>query len=88
LPYGAVFNGVVLLAFVLAFIKAEGKGKLVLVAAMAVLFLLAAMAVLFLLPIAVPVRTAGWLWWTIHLAKALFGLGCLVYVRWQGLGYW
>jgi hypothetical protein len=76
MPYGIILNIVIVAAFVLAFIKAEIKGRIVLVAIMGILILF---------PRFVPMIPASWLWWVHFLAKVVFGLGCLIYFKWARL---
>jgi len=79
MPYGAVLNVAVLVAFILAFIKAEElKSKIVLASIMAVLIIL---------PQVVTMTSTSWIWWVHYIAKVLFGLACIIYVKWQGLAF-
>lgn len=79
MPYGVVLNVAILVAFVLAFIKAEEVRAKVVLAAI--------MAVLILLPQVVIMTSTSWIWWVHYIAKVLFGIGCVLYVKWQGLAF-
>jgi hypothetical protein len=76
MPYGIILNIIIIAAFVLAFIKAEMKGRIILAAIMGILILV---------PQVVPMMPASWLWWVHFLAKVIFGLCCLIYFKWAGL---
>ncbi len=79
MPYGIVLNVAILVAFVSAFIKAEEIRTKVVLASI--------MAVLILLPQVVTIATTSWIWWVHYIAKVLFGIGCVLYVKWQGLAF-
>lgn len=79
MPYGIILNVAILVAFVLAFIKAEELRAKVVLAAI--------MAVLILFPQVVTMSPTSWIWWVHYIGKVLFGLGCVIYVKWQGLAY-
>ncbi len=76
MPYGIILNIIVVAAFVLAFIKAEMKGRIILATIMGILILL---------PQVVPMTYTSWTWWVHFLAKVVFGLCCLIYFKWAGL---
>jgi hypothetical protein len=76
MPYGIILNIIIIAAFVLAFIRAEMKGRIVLAAIMGILILF---------PQVVPMMPASWLWWVHSVAKVIFGLCCLIYFKWVGL---
>ncbi len=79
MPYGAVLNVAILVAFILAFIKAEElKAKVVLASIMAALIIL---------PKVVTMTATSWIWWVHYVAKVIFGLGCVIYIKWQGMAY-
>lgn len=76
MPYGVVLNIIIIAAFVLAFIRAEMKGRIVLAAIMGILILL---------PQVVSVVPTTCVWWVHFVAKVVFGLCCLMYFKWTGL---
>lgn len=79
MPYGVILNVAVLAAFVLAFIKAEETRAKVILASI--------MAVLIILPQVVTMTSTSWIWWVHYITKVLFGIGCVLYVKWQGLAF-
>lgn len=79
MPYGVILNVAVLVAFILAFIKAEELRARVVLAAI--------MAVLILLPQVVAMTSTSWIWWVHYIGKVLFGIACVLYVKWQGLAF-
>jgi hypothetical protein len=79
MPYGVILNVAILVAFVLAFIKAEEVRTKVVLATI--------MAVLILLPQVVTMTSSSGIWWVHYIAKVLFGIGCVLYVKWQGLAF-
>lgn len=76
MPYGIILNVAVVAAFVLAFIKAEMKGRIILATIMGILILV---------PQVVPMIPLSGVWWVHFLAKVIFGLCCLIYFKWAGL---
>jgi len=76
MPYGIILNIIVVAAFVLAFIKAEMKGRIILATIMGILILL---------PQVISMTYTSWIWWVHFLAKVVFGLCCLIYFKWAGL---
>jgi hypothetical protein len=72
-PYPLIINFLVLVFFLLAFFSAEYKGKLI---------LLGAAAVLFGLP---SILSFGSVVWIVYTARVIFGLGCYLFIRKQGL---
>jgi len=71
-PYPIIINFLVLVFFLLAFLSAEFKGKLI---------LLGIAVLLFGLPAIVSFGSVAWM---IYAAKVLFGLGCYLFIRKQG----
>jgi hypothetical protein len=72
-PYPVIINFLVLVFFLLAFLSAEYKGKLI---------LLGIAAVLFGLPYIISFGSVAWL---VYAARVIFGLGCYLFIRKQGL---
>lgn len=73
-PYPIIINFLVLVFFLLAFLSAELKGKLILLGIAAVLFGLPAIVSL------------GWsVAWIFYAAKVIVGIGCYLFIRKQGL---
>lgn len=79
MPYGAILNIGILVAFILAFIQAELIQTKIIFATI--------MAILVLPPQVVSMPPTTWIWWIHYIAKVLFGLACLIYVMWQGIAY-
>jgi len=79
MPYGAILNIGILVAFILAFIKAELIQTKIIFATI--------MAVIVLLPQVVSMPPTTWIWWVHYIAKVLFGLACVIYVKWGGMAY-
>ena len=71
-PYPTIINFLVLVFFLLAFLSAELKGKLILLGI--VLFL-------FGLPAIVSFGNAAWI---VYAARVVFGLVCYLFIRKQG----
>jgi hypothetical protein len=71
-PYPLIINFLVLVFFLLAFLSANLKGKLI---------LLGIAIILFGLPTIV---SFGSLAWIMFAAKVIFGLGCYLFIRKQG----
>lgn len=71
-PYPLIINFLVLVFFVLAFLSAELKAKLILLGIAVLLF---GLPYLF---------SPGELFWVFYAARVIFGLGCYVYIRRQG----
>lgn len=71
-PYPIIINFLVLVFFLLAFLSAEIKGKLILLGIAVLLFGLPAIV------------SFGSLAWIIYAAKVVFGLGCYLFIRKQG----
>jgi hypothetical protein len=71
-PYPIIINFLVLVFFLLAFLSAEFKGKLI---------LLGIAVLLFGLPAIVSFGSVAWMMFA---AKVLFGLGCYLFIRKQG----
>jgi hypothetical protein len=78
-PYGVILNIGILVAFILAFIKAELIQTKIIFATI--------MAVIVLLPQVVSMSPTTWIWWVHYIAKVLFGLACVIYVMWEGMAY-
>jgi hypothetical protein len=72
-PYPVIINFLVLVFFLLAFLSAEYKGKLI---------LLGIAAVLFGLPYIISFGSVAWI---VYAARVIFGLGCYLFIRKQGL---
>lgn len=71
-PYPIIINFLVLVFFLLAFLSAELKGKLI---------LLGSAVLLFGLPAIVSFGSVSWI---VFGAKVIFGLGCYLFIRKQG----
>jgi len=71
-PYPIIINFLVLVFFLLAFLSAEFKGKLI---------LLGIAILLFGLPTIVSFYSVSWI---VYGAKVIFGLGCYLFIRKQG----
>ena len=71
-PYPLIINFLVLVFFLLGFLSAELKGKLI---------LLGIAVLLFGLPVIV---SFGSMTWIMYAAKVIFGLGCYLFIRKQG----
>jgi hypothetical protein len=71
-PYPIIINFLVLVFFLLAFLSAELKGKLILLGIVALLFGLPAIV------------SFGNMSWIMYAAKVIFGLGCYLFIRKQG----
>jgi hypothetical protein len=71
-PYPIIINFLVLVFFLLAFLSAELKGKLI---------LLGIVVLLFGLPAIVSFGSVSWI---VYGAKVIFGLGCYLFIRKQG----
>lgn len=79
MPYGAILNLAIIVVFILAFIKAEEiKGKIILATIMAILIIL---------PQVVQMTPTSWVWWIHYIAKVVFALGCVIYIKWTGMVY-
>ena len=72
-PYPQIINFLVLVFFVLAFLSAEFKAKLI---------LLGIAVLLFGLPYILPI---GGLYWIFYAGKVIFGMACYLFIRRQGL---
>jgi len=72
IPYLLVINIIVLIIFIFAFIAAETKGRIILAALLALLFIL---------PYLFPIPAVGW---ACYIGKAIFGIGCYIYIRYHG----
>jgi hypothetical protein len=68
-----IINFLVLVFFLLAFLSAEYKGKLI---------LLGIAAVLFGLPYLISFGSVAWI---VYAARVIFGLACYLFIRKQGL---
>ncbi len=71
-PYPIIINFLVLVFFLLAFLSAELKGKLI---------LLGIAVLLFGLPTIVSFDSVSWI---VYGSKVIFGLGCYLFIRKQG----
>lgn len=71
-PYPIIINFLVLVFFLLAFLSAELKGKLI---------LLGIVILLFGLPTIISFGSVAWI---VYAAKVIFGLGCYLFIRKQG----
>lgn len=72
-PYLLIINIVVLTIFIFAFITAETRGKIILAIIIALLFIL---------PFLFPIPAVGW---ACFIGKAIFGMGCYIYIKSHGL---
>jgi len=72
-PYPTIINFLVLVFFLLAFLSAELKGKLI---------LLGVAVLLFGLPYIISFGSVAWI---VYAARVIFGLGCYLFIRKQGL---
>ena len=79
MPYNAVFNVAVIVVFILAFIKAETIRPRIILASI--------MALIIFLPRVVAMPPASLLWYLHHIGKVLFGLACVIYIKWAGLAF-
>ena len=71
-PYPVIINFLVLVFFLLAFLSAKLKGKLI---------LLGIAVLLFGFPAIVSFGNVAWI---VYAAKVIFGLGCYLFIRKQG----
>ena len=71
-PYPIIINFLVLVFFLLAFLSAELKGKLI---------LLGIVVLLFGLPSIISFGSVAWI---VYATKVIFGLGCYLFIRKQG----
>ncbi len=71
-PYPIIINFLVLVFFLLAFLSAELKGKLILLGIAVLLFGL------------LNIISFGSVAWIVYGAKVIFGLGCYLFIRKQG----
>jgi hypothetical protein len=72
-PYPLIINLLVLIFFLLAFFSAENRGKLI---------LLGIAVVLFGLPYIISFGSTAWI---LYGARVIFGMGCYLFIRKQGL---
>jgi hypothetical protein len=72
MPYLLIVNIITLIVFILAFLTAGGKGKIILATIMALLFIL---------PYLFPIREVEW---ASFAGKVIFSLGCYLYVKMHG----
>lgn len=79
MPYGAILNVAVIVACVLAFIKAEEIRVKIILAVI--------VALIFIIPQVVHMPPMSWSWWLHYIAKVVFGLCCVVYIKWTGMAY-
>ena len=79
MPYGIVLNIAVVVAFIIAFFRAETlKSRIILASIMALIIFLQQV-------VAMPPTSL--LWYLHYIGKVLFGLACVIYVKWAGLAY-
>ena len=71
-PYPIIINFLVFVFFLLAFLSAELKGKLILLGIAVLLFGLPAIV------------SFGSMTWIVYAVKVVFGLGCYLFIRRQG----
>ena len=76
MPYTGLLNAAVIVVFILAFIKAETIKPRVILASI--------MALIIILPQVVTMPAASMLWFLHHIVKVLFGLACVIYIKWAG----
>ena len=79
MPYTGLLNAAVIVVFILAFIKAETIRPRVILASI--------MALIIFLPQVVTMPPASLLWFLHHIGKVLFGLACVVYIKWAGMAF-
>jgi hypothetical protein len=79
IPYSGLLNVAVIVVFILAFIKAETIKPRVILSSI--------MALIILLPQVASMPAASTLWFLHHIGKVLFGLACVIYIKWAGLAY-
>jgi len=79
MPYGLILNVAVVVVFIIAFIKAEDMKPRIILAAV--------MALIILLPRIVHMAPTSWMWWVHYIGKVVFGLCCIVYIKWSGMAY-
>jgi hypothetical protein len=79
MPFGALLNVAIIVVFILAFIKAETIKPRIILASI--------MALVIFLPQIVAMPPASLLWYLHHIGKVLFGLACVIYIKWAGLAY-
>jgi len=77
MPYKVILNLIIVVAFVFAFIKAENKGKLILATIMALIIIF---------PKVVNMTLFNWVWWMYYISKLVFGLCCLIYIKFNRFG--
>ncbi len=71
-PYPLIINFLVLVFMALAFLSAERKARMI---------LLAIAVLLFGLPYVLPLGNLAWIFYA---GKVIFGLGCYIFIRKQG----
>ncbi len=69
-----VINVIAIFAFIVAFIAAEIKARIILTVIMALIILI---------PQFIRFSPPGWAYWVHYVAKVIFALGCLIYVKWK-----
>ena len=79
MPFGTLLNVAIIVVFILAFIKAETiKPRIILTSIMALVIIL---------PQIVVMPPTSLVWYLHHIGKVLFGLACVIYIKWAGLAY-
>ncbi len=68
MPYEHLLNIIVLIIFIVAFVTADTRGKII---------LSLIIVSLFILPFIFPFRAVGW---ACYIGKAIFGVGCYFYI--------
>jgi hypothetical protein len=72
MPYLLIVNIITLIVFIVAFITAEAKGRIILATIMALLFIL---------PYIFPTREVEW---ASFAGKVIFSFGCYLYIKMHG----
>jgi hypothetical protein len=79
MPFGALLNIAVGFVFIIAFFHAETVKPRIILASIMVLIIF--------LPQVVAMPATSLLWYLHHIGKVLFGLACVIYIKWTGLAY-
>lgn len=73
MPYGLILNLIILIAFILAFIKAQKLTTQMILAGI--------MTLIIFLPQLINIEPASLMWWVHYAGKVVFGLFCLIFVK-------
>ncbi|UCE40905.1 MAG: hypothetical protein JSV17_15895 [Candidatus Aminicenantes bacterium] len=79
MPFGTILNIVIVFVFIIAFFHAETIKPRIILASI--------MAIIIFLPQFVAMPPASLLWYLHYIGKILFGLACVIYIKWAGLAY-